>query len=352
MKMRKEYLKHCAIEPRTATNDTTDFDTVVNKLQNKILEEGIITLSTDRGNKFDVNYTGQTTFRIRPHESNAENPQYPASIENIRMLYEGAPLTDLYNPSYVKGILEHLFNHYNLHRYEEVKNNDKPYVIVIDEINRGNVASIFGELITLIETDKRAGAKEELSVILPYSKKEFTVPNNVFIIGTMNTADRSVEALDSALRRRFSFKEVMPNYKVIREVLGDKNDWEGTQISLILEKMNKRITRLIDRDHQIGHSYFLKLSKTERPSITEKLKAIFSENIIPLMQEYFFNDYNKIGLVLGEDFLTISEKEINIFAEFQEGDSSNYEDAIFEIVDSKKMSDQEFIDAIKKLINK
>ena len=341
---------------RTATNDKTDFDTVVNKLQNKVLSDGIITLQTDRGNKFDVNYTGQTTFRISPHESSAENPQYPASIENIRMLYEGAPLTDLYNPSYVKGILEYLYVHYNLPKFEKVMDNDKPYVIVIDEINRGNVASIFGELITLIELDKRSGAEEELSVILPYSKKQFTVPNNVYIIGTMNTADRSVEALDSALRRRFSFKEAMPDYKVIEKVLGHNNEWNNTQISLLLEKINKRIIRLIDRDHQIGHSYFLKLSNINKENITEHLKAIFSENIIPLLQEYFFNDFNKIGLVLGDGFLTTedemgNEKDENLFAAFIKGDSSNYEDEVFEIIDPKTMDDEAFKTAIKNLIN-
>lgn len=337
---------------RTATNDTSDFDTIINKLQNDILNDGIITLATNRGNKFDVNYTGQTTFRIRPHESTAENPQYPAAIENIRMLYEGAPLTDLYNPSYVKGILEYLYSNYGLAQFEEVKDNDKPYVIIIDEINRGNVASIFGELITLIELDKRAGGVEELSVILPYSKKEFKVPNNVYIIGTMNTADRSVEALDSALRRRFSFKELMPDYNVIESVLGEKNNWEGIQVCTILEKINKRITRLIDRDHQIGHSYFLKILDAPSNKLTSSLKQIFAENIIPLLQEYFFNDFNKIGLVLGEDFVKTAEFDDNLFAVFPDGESSDYEDEIYEVVDPMTLSDIEFLEAIKKLINK
>lgn len=349
--VQKGIFKALCDRARTATNDTSDFDTVINKLQNDILDNGIITLSTDRGNQFDVNYTGQTTFRIRPHESTAENPQYPASIENIRMLYEGAPLTDVYNPSYVKGILEHLYSHYNLSPFEEVVDNDKPYVIIIDEINRGNVASIFGELITLIEPDKRTGGTEELSVILPYSKKEFKVPNNVYIIGTMNTADRSVEALDSALRRRFSFKEVMPNYGVIASVLQEKNDWEGLKISIILEKINKRITRLIDRDHQIGHSYLLKLKNVPTSNFTNSLKGIFSKNIIPLLQEYFFNDFNKLGLVLGEAFLSKQDYEDNLFAVFQDGESSDYEDDAYDLIDPLAMTNDEFIEAIKKLIN-
>jgi len=336
---------------RTATNNSIDFDTVINKLQNRILDEGSISLTTDRGNIFDVNYTGKTTFRIRPHESTVENPQYPASIENIRMLYEGAPLTDLYNPSYVKGILEYLYHEFDLPLYEEVKDNDKPYVIIIDEINRGNVASIFGELITLIEPDKRSGEEEELSVILPYSKKEFKVPSNVYIMGTMNTADRSVEALDSALRRRFSFEEVMPNHTVIAEVLNDNDKWEGTTISAILKKINKRVTRLIDRDHQIGHSYFLKIESLETSEITNALKNIFSENIIPLLQEYFFNDFNKLGLVLGDGFLTKDEDDENIFARFSEGDDGDYTDAVYEIMDPKGMTDEVFVKAIKGLLN-
>lgn len=346
----KGIFKALCDKARTATNDTSDFDTVISKLQNDILNDGVVTLKTNRGNSFDVNYTGQTTFRIKPHESTQENPQYPAAIENIRMLYEGAPLTEVYNPSYVKGILEYMYSDYGLSKFEEIKDSDKPYIIIIDEINRGNVASIFGELITLIETDKRAGGKEELSVILPYSKKEFKVPNNVYIIGTMNTADRSVEALDSALRRRFSFTEVMPDYSVIKNVLKDKNSWNGIDIHLILKKINTRIIRLIDRDHQIGHSYFLKLQDVPSSKVTDSLKSIFSDNIIPLLQEYFFNDFNKIGLVLGSGFVKKVETVEDVFADFKDGDSSNYDDDIFELNDLETMTDEEFIEAVNKLV--
>lgn len=349
--VQKGVFKSLCDRARTATNDSSDFDSTINSLQNDILEEGPVTLATNRGNKFDVNYTGQTTFRIKPHESTAENPQYPASIENIRALYEGAPLTDLYNPSYVKGILEYLYKRYDLPKYQEVKNNDKPYVIIIDEINRGNVASIFGELITLIEPNKRSGAIEELSVILPYSKKEFTVPNNVHIIGTMNTADRSVEALDTALRRRFSFREIMPDYSVIEKELGAENFWNNSSVSEILKKINKRITHLIDRDHQIGHSYFLKLKEVPATEFSATIAAIFSENIIPLLQEYFFNDFSKIGMVIGEGFLNNIEWGANDFAKFDEGNSEDYEDNLFEIIDPKSMKTDQFEEAIKSLLN-
>lgn len=173
------------------------------------------------------------------------------------------------------------------------------YVIIIDEINRGNVSQIFGELITLIEEDKRLGKDEALEVMLPYSKEKFGVPPNVFIIGTMNTADRSVEALDTALRRRFSFEEIQPNPSLIategklKETQGIVDD---INLPRVLETINNRIEILSNRDHKIGHSYFMKVT-----SLVD-LKATFKKNIIPLLQEYFYNDYEKIGWVVGEGF--------------------------------------------------
>lgn len=206
---------------------------------------------------------------------------------------------------------------------------DNDYAIFIDEINRGNVASIFGELITLIEADKRAGAPNELSVILPYSKTKFMVPQNLYIIGTMNTADRSIEALDSALRRRFEFIEMLPDYEVIDQVLIHQK-FEGYKLSDILKTINERITVLINRDHQIGHSYFLKLKDSE--DLEKDLKQVFMNKIIPLLQEYFFNDYIKIAMVIGEGFLD-KEKYKNVTFASNDGDyESDYSDAtIYEI---------------------
>ena len=203
---------------------------------------------------------------------------------------------------------------------------DNQYAIFIDEINRGNVANIFGELITLIEADKRLGAKNEMTVTLPYSKEEFGVPQNLDIIGTMNTADRSVEALDTALRRRFSFQEVLPEPELIEKVLGKKSDLKGVKLNEVLKTINYRIERLIDRDHTIGHAYFLKLKDVQ--DFKAGLVDVFCDNIMPLLQEYFYNDYPKIGLVLGKGFVRVldNEKKEVQFADFDAEGSDDYMD--------------------------
>nr|WP_231708985.1 AAA family ATPase [Pseudomonas denitrificans (nom. rej.)] len=170
--------------------------------------------------------------------------------------------------------------------------NSAARVLIIDEINRGNVSRIFGELITLIEHSKRAGAKEALSVVLPYSKQRFTVPQNVYLIGTMNTADRSLAGLDIALRRRFEFREMPPRPELLDDVVIG-----GLNVGQLLRTMNQRIEVLLDRDHCLGHAYFIPL-KTE-PSL-ERLEAIFRNQILPLLQEYFFEDWERIGWVLND----------------------------------------------------
>lgn len=169
----------------------------------------------------------------------------------------------------------------------------KNYVFIIDEINRGNISKVFGELITLIEGSKRVGRPEGMEVVLPYSQKLFGVPQNVYIIGTMNTADRSIATIDTALRRRFVFQEMLPDASVLDGIeVGD------LRISELLIRMNKRISALYDREHTIGHAYFMPLR--DDPTI-EKLAEIFANNIIPLLQEYFYEDYEKIRFVLGDN---------------------------------------------------
>ena len=174
-----------------------------------------------------------------------------------------------------------------------VKKNDKNYVFVIDEINRGNISKIFGELITLIENTKRAGMCEEASVILPYSNVQFSVPANVYILGTMNTADRSIALMDTALRRRFQFIEMMPDTDVLAGI-----EVEGLNIAAMLNVINERIKFLYDREHTIGHAFFTGLRK--EPTV-QKLASIFEKSVIPLLQEYFYEDYQKIQLVLGDN---------------------------------------------------
>jgi len=167
-------------------------------------------------------------------------------------------------------------------------------VFIIDEINRGNISKIFGELITLIEPSKRIGGEEQLRTTLPYSGHEFGVPQNVYIIGTMNTADRSIALIDTALRRRFGFVEMLPEPALLAGVLID----DDIDIAEMLSVINKRITVLLDREHVIGHSYFLPL---KREQSIQLLAEIFKKKIIPLLQEYFYDDYEKIQLILGDN---------------------------------------------------
>ena len=267
----------------------------------------------------------------------------------------------------MQDIVDFMKNKFQLKDFKEknseeivVENNQK-YVLIIDEINRGNISQIFGELITLIEESKRLGEVEALEVTLTYSKKKFGVPSNVYIIGTMNTADRSVEALDTALRRRFSFEEMLPSYD-INELDYFISDYKASEI---LKTINTRIELLLGREYVIGHSYFLDKTTKELNDIKNAIEGVkflldsvnsrvekdeikieltklnnllseketnrkrydeinllesFYKNIIPLLQEYFYNDFGKIGLVLGKGFVrakSFENKSKSIFADFE-----------------------------------
>ena len=190
---------------------------------------------------------------------------------------------------------------------EPVTVEKKNYVLIIDEINRGNIARIFGELITLIEPSKRIGGDDEATVILPYSPEDqdpFGVPDNLYIIGTMNTADRSIALLDTALRRRFEFIEMMPDAKHVSENIDD------VDCKKLLDAMNDRIRFLLDREHQIGHTYFMNVKRIKGNG-EESLAATFKNKIIPLLQEYFYDNWEKIDLVLnGNGFIEDKSEEL------------------------------------------
>ena len=193
---------------------------------------------------------------------------------------------------------------------------DQPYVLIIDEINRGNIAKIFGELITLIEDSKRLGESDEKTAILPYSQNPFGVPPNLYIIGTMNTADRSIQILDTALRRRFTFLEMMPNTS--HEKI--PTDIEGINCQQILESMNRRIDGLLDRERQIGHTYFFDVASVDQ------LAEVFQNRVIPLLQEYFFDDWSKIKAVLGKNaFVQDRAIDDRNLAEYRDSTDKYYE---------------------------
>ena len=262
----------------------------IEQVMDKFLEE--ITLKplellTQQNKKVVVSYSGQgLTLQCQPSSSEA-NATYYANINKIKQLLAGEEVENIYNRSYIKAVAEYLRPQI---QGVDAPSKDQTYVLIIDEINRGNISRIFGELITLIEDSKRQGADEALSVTLPYSKKEFAVPKNVYIIGTMNSSDRSLTGLDIALRRRFTFIEMPPKPELLDDISVD-----GLNIGELLKVINQRIEVLLDRDHCLGHANFMSLK--DQPTL-QNLADIFKQKIIPQLQEYFFDDWSKINMVL------------------------------------------------------
>ncbi|EAJ1577129.1 AAA family ATPase [Campylobacter jejuni] len=314
--------------------------------------------------KYSIQYRGGKTFRIKFDDMSKNHKDYPVSIDNIEKLYKTSNIDEIYNSAYVKAILNYLKSQ-GLKDYKEKDEKiNLPYIIIIDEINRGNVSKIFGELITLIEPSKRLGNEEALELTLPYSGEKFGVPKNVYIIGTMNTADRSITSLDTALRRRFEFVEMMPDPDLLKNVfickdvenpnededyLGDDAKTEGYAEILqnILISINKRIEFLLDREKTIGHAFFMseavKFNKNNwiKPDEYEedwyvlsisKLKKVFQNKIIPLLQEYFYNDYALINAVLNDNGMIFEDKKDDKYLQkIKNLDSVNSERSIYNI---------------------
>jgi len=370
----------------------TAFDNLIEKLNSDNVTTSNVILETKSGNKIEFLVVSDQGNIIVKHEGSDKTNTYTVSANRLFRLFKAFPSIDhIHNVTQdIKAVIgganystyyavlkqiyqiadaetmapqEQSINVLNEVDYELIKDvlmdftltkdewdslivkGIENYVLIIDEINRGNVSQIFGELITLIEPDKRAGMKEALEVTLPYSKEKFSVPPNLYIIGTMNTADRSVESLDTALRRRFIFEEKSPLYEIMENGT-DLMDTKicGYPLKRILETLNNRIKILLDRDHQIGHSYFLGLEKDE------ELMETFNQKIIPLLQEYFYGDYAMIGLVLGEGFVkkeSIGHKELSSFKydDIESLVKDNYQLVLFHDID-------DFKDALKTMMPK
>ncbi|EAJ1670075.1 McrB family protein [Campylobacter jejuni] len=265
-------------------------------------------------------------------------------LENKDKIINGRSIKQILNNKHRRQIDSYYFQLVKLFKEREqdykVDNNPsekpelKPYIIIIDEINRGNVSKIFGELITLIEASKRIGEKEELKVTLPYSGEKFGVPKNVYIIGTMNTADRSITSLDTALRRRFEFIEMMPDVSKL------SMDCEGINLQELLKAINTRIEYLLDREKTIGHAFFISVENLE------SLKKVFKNRIIPLLQEYFYNDYALIDAVLNKNGMleiSVENKDyLKNMTEFIESDK-----IVYKFSDSNNWNKDTFIKIYK-----
>ena len=222
-----------------------------------------------------------------------QNYAYEDFMEGIGPVLEGNDLRYEIRHGVFKRISSHAREHPG-----------KRHVLIIDEINRGNIAKIFGELITLIEPSKRSGGEDEAVVTLPYSQDSFSVPGNLYLVGTMNTADRGIALLDTALRRRFDFIEKMPDVSFV------ETNIEGVDGQAMLKAMNERITACLDREHQIGHTYLIGVKAIDG---IDGLAEVFQRRILPLLQEYFYDDWAKIQFVLGDNpFVGRHEVETSI----------------------------------------
>ena len=353
------------------SNSTTVSQTIWDQLQSHTVDSCENVRVKKKSSPLIFSKTDDKLWEVLTEEINQQVPELISDFESIKNFSEKSDIElrryefvtfhqSFTYEDFVEGIKPNLNNEDDELTYKiedgifkkiclrARKDPEKNYAIFIDEINRGNISQIFGELITLIEEDKREGADNELFATLPYSKTKFSIPANLYIIGTLNTADRSVEALDTALRRRFSFVEMPPKPQLIKNA-GKAPDGIIENIDLVelLITINKRIEKLTNKDQMIGHSYFLSISDLAG------LKKVFQHKIIPLLQEYFFGDFGKIGLVLGSYFFAQNpgETDEDIFASFEEYDSSALiERKVYVLKDVNKMDDNSFKSAVNRLL--
>ncbi|MGJ0378317.1 McrB family protein [Aliarcobacter cryaerophilus] len=267
-----------------------EFDVVFKeKILDKLLDNDKLEIKMKKSS-FYIKEVDET--HISFDKSGGES-QHVLLIKNLKLMYEQGEnkiimggLSQYYNP-----LLEYLFEN------SEIKNEEKEplknYILIIDEINRGNISKIFGELITLIEDSKRLDKPEQIEITLPYSGQKFGVPQNLYIIGTMNTADRSIAPIDTALRRRFVFEEMAPNPSLLNSIIVKENT--KLELDKLLEAINTRIEYLYDRDHTIGHAYLIDVKNLD------DLRFAFKNKIIPLLAEYFYEDWENIDLVLNQN---------------------------------------------------
>jgi hypothetical protein len=331
----------------------TNLNEVIAKLKDQVSEmNGKSPITIVSASTFDVKFRGGARFHVRPHNSVLNGKWYPVSFSNIKKVFLTGGSGNKNSPTYERGILEFLEKKLGLNKTQNECKGQIPFVLIIDEINRGNVSKIFGELITLIEKDKRLGKKESLMVTLPYSKEKFGVPPNLHILGTMNTADRSVEALDTALRRRFEFFEIAPDANLLRIDPEDHSsklvEVAGILLKDLLTTLNERIEVLLSRDHCIGHSYLMGITTPKQ------LQAAFVERIIPLLQEYFYGDYGKLSLVLGNGFVKKAESRVT-FAKDHGYTGGDQNRPIFRMVDFGELGDNSeamFLSALRRCLNK
>ena len=284
-----------------AADETGQLEQALEQLIGELREGEPATLQTKTGKNIRVAIHGTDSFRITPEDSVYENigKGYSVPFHHILFTYRGMNKEKIYYPSYAKAILAYIQERYDVPDYQPQQGykTPEPFVLIIDEINRGNISKIFGELITLIEPSKRASQPEALSVTLPYSKDSFSVPSNLHIIGTMNTADRSLAMMDTALRRRFDFREMMPDYGLL-----DSEEVGSINLGHLLRTMNDRIEYLYDREHTLGHAFFMPITELESEEERfQMLNSVFTNKILPLLEEYFFEDWEKIRLVLGDN---------------------------------------------------